>query len=358
MKEPQDLDNSDMCDVLLKHQLHLLARDNIMGSWAHQRKLYWTMLQARKHLGAYKELSDQGESLTPTNEDIDIFKDQATLIEEARARVPIVQKSDSERVLGSHNFSSYRSPVDPMANSDKFLSKTTAIMSSLQNKPEKILKKRRIGEQFIPGKHIQDNSDNEDACESNDSDFLNKEGFEYLRSHLSRMYPSNIYMKIENGSSTCKECADSKASPSFRPSFCYFNDPFLGWTKEIAISISGKRKGKTSVSYLPPDNKSKLTSLQEVETYFSSQNNKPQNLSSFKFSNLYCVCHSTEEFNRSFIECSFGFAGCRKWVHPECVGLGTLKEPQIQKIGKVICPLCAVYLDGCKDTASAFNDRK
>ena len=49
---------------------------------------------------------------------------------------------------------------------------------------------------------------------------------------------------------------------------------------------------------------------------------------------------------RSYIECSFGHAGCNRWIHPECVGLGARSEQELTLLPRVICPFCAHYLEG------------
>jgi hypothetical protein len=135
--------------------------------------------------------------------------------------------------------------------------------------------------------------------------------------------------------------------------YCYDNTPAPGWRREVAVRMSGKSKGNTDIHYVTPDKSRRFRSRQELQTYLLRINNTSMAfLNSFDFRTAFCVCHDIEDNSRSYLECSYGLAGCNRWLHPECVGLGTRSEQELELMPKVICPYCAAYLKGTGELES------
>ena len=127
----------------------------------------------------------------------------------------------------------------------------------------------------------------------------------------------------------------------------YFEDcPLQGWRKEISIRMSGKSRGSTDIHYIKPDRTGRLRARQDLQQYFTQNGISLGMMSMFEFRSAFCVCHEPEDSDSSYLECSYGLAGCNRWLHPECVGLGLRVEEELQRMPPVICPLCANYLRG------------
>ena len=128
------------------------------------------------------------------------------------------------------------------------------------------------------------------------------------------------------------------------PSYTYDDVPMIGWRKNVSVRMGGKSQGTLEVSYTPPDGKRRLKNKIELNEYLMRNNMSTFLATRFDFRGVYCVCHEPED-GGSYLECSFGRAGCHGWLHPQCVGLGRLGEHELRRMATVVCPLCTVYLD-------------
>eukprot|EP01034_Spumella_vulgaris_P032271 gene32271-39848_t len=129
------------------------------------------------------------------------------------------------------------------------------------------------------------------------------------------------------------------------PSYCVENEPVEGWRKEIAVRMNGKARGAVDIFYVTPDRTRRFRNKTELQLYFSHHNFPVGLITQFSFQSTYCVCLQTECSN--YVECVFGKAGCNGWVHPTCIGMGPTSDSHLTSLPHVICPLCALYLDGC-----------
>lgn len=168
-----------------------------------------------------------------------------------------------------------------------------------------------------------------------DSTYAN--GFQHLAEVVDALHPGNCYLTMMPPNTY-----------SIAPTFRYEDVPFPGWTREITVRMQGPRKGDCMISYAPPQGLRRVKNKHDLfhnykgtdRTYIQGQAAK------FDFRQVYCVCHVTERGGTgTFIECSFGKAGCNGWMHEECVGLG-VTDPPAQPHESLVCPLCSHYLDG------------
>jgi len=135
--------------------------------------------------------------------------------------------------------------------------------------------------------------------------------------------------------------------------YCFDNTPAEGWRREVAIRMSGKSKGSTDIHYVTPDKRKRFRSRQELSLYLARTNSNSMSfLNSFEFRAAFCLCHEPEDNSRSYVECSYGLAGCNRWLHAECLGLGSRSEQELALMPKVICPYCAAYLKGTGELES------
>jgi hypothetical protein len=134
--------------------------------------------------------------------------------------------------------------------------------------------------------------------------------------------------------------------------YCYDNTPAEGWRREVAIRMSGKSRGSVDIHYVTPDKRRRFRSRQELQSYLSRFAASVDFIHKFDFRAVFCLCHNNEDTRRSYLECSYGLAGCNRWVHPECVGLGVRSEQELSLMPKVICPCCAKYLEGTGEMAT------
>lgn len=128
------------------------------------------------------------------------------------------------------------------------------------------------------------------------------------------------------------------------PSYTYDDVPMVGWRKNVSVRMGGKSQGTLEVSYTSPDGKRRLKNKIELNEYLARNGMSTFLATRFDFRGVYCVCHEPED-GGSYLECSFGRAGCHGWLHPQCVGLGRLGEHELRRMATVVCPLCTVYLD-------------
>jgi hypothetical protein len=128
------------------------------------------------------------------------------------------------------------------------------------------------------------------------------------------------------------------------PAYSYEDTPLPGWRKNICVRMGGKTQGTLDVTYSPPERSKRLRSKIELQAYLTRYNLSNTLSNRFDFRNVFCVCHANED-SGSYLECSYGKAGCNKWLHSQCVGLGRMNEKQLREMETVICPLCTVYLE-------------
>jgi hypothetical protein len=128
------------------------------------------------------------------------------------------------------------------------------------------------------------------------------------------------------------------------PSYSYEDSPLPGWRKNICVRMGGKTQGTLDVTYSPPERSKRLRSKIELQAYLTRYNLSMTLSNRFDFRTVFCVCHANED-SGSYLECSYGRAGCNKWLHSQCVGLGRMNEKQLSEMETVICPLCTVYLE-------------
>jgi hypothetical protein len=113
--------------------------------------------------------------------------------------------------------------------------------------------------------------------------------------------------------------------------------------------MNGKNVGTTDVTYQSPDSiygSRNIRSRNDMQIFLTQNGFSMSILSKFDFRNVFCVCHQPEDTNRVYLECSLGLAGCRGWLHSECVGLGFLSDAEMEAMETVVCPLCTIYLEG------------
>lgn len=155
------------------------------------------------------------------------------------------------------------------------------------------------------------------------------------------------------------ELRDPENRKTTNAAYCYDDTPIEGWRKEISVRMSGKSQGSLDIHYIAKSTKRRFRSQNEIARYLS-QNNLPliDDINRFEFRSVFCVCHSTEDPSRSFLECSFGRTGCNRWMHPECVGLGFRTEHELKLLPRVTCPFCSAYLTDTGELSKlSFNQQ-
>ena len=181
------------------------------------------------------------------------------------------------------------------------------------------------------------------ACEDIDlsSDRMYMSGFAAIAKVLPWIHPGDVSMTIWGLESFDKWY--TLRGPS-NPSFTYDNVPMPGWQKNVSVRMGGKTQGTLEVSFTPPDGKRRLRNKIELTEYLTRTCQSTNIASRFDFRGVYCVCHEHED-GGSYLECSFGRAGCHGWLHPQCVGLGRRGEHELRQMATVVCPFCTIYLD-------------
>jgi hypothetical protein len=174
-------------------------------------------------------------------------------------------------------------------------------------------------------------------------------GFIHISQALTYIYPlDDMFLSIAGNSNT-KEWFSSRYTCT-NPSFSYRNTPLFNWRKDVNVRMTGKSMGTLEVTYAPPEGNRRLRSKIEVQNYFQKHQIHEYFSQKFEFKAIYCICHNRMDNQgmgkQSYIECSYGKAGCGGWVHPECVGLGSLNTSQLMQLNNIICPYCFLYLTG------------
>ena len=136
----------------------------------------------------------------------------------------------------------------------------------------------------------------------------------------------------------------------------YLNIPFHGWKKEVYISSPTMINTATAANlvYVPPNSNLRITSVEQLSSYFEAQAISPLLLPYFQeFGRVYCVCHSSKGQSEStYIACAEGIAGCGGFVHGACVGLKRKRDSET-----IVCPLCVNYFHSNRQSASLMNKR-
>jgi len=177
-----------------------------------------------------------------------------------------------------------------------------------------------------------------------EADKLSERGFNKLRRNLKRSN-SSMYLTV----------GDAGRGGGFsHAAFCY-DGPMPGWTREVSVRVAGKSRGELDVHFVSEQGK-RLKSRQALAEYLARSNLLAALLTRFDFHKVYCVCHTTEDNSRPYLECSYGFAGCNQWVHPECVGLGRRSNEECSLLPRVVCPFCSHYLRGAGELADIVGE--
>jgi hypothetical protein len=156
---------------------------------------------------------------------------------------------------------------------------------------------------------------------------------------------SNLY-KCSVQASLLEVANDQWPAGAHNPVFCYEDNPFPCWRKEISLRLSGKSMGATTVYFIPPVGGRRIRTKDELNSYLLKNNLSLSLASRFEFNSSYCVCQTRENKSCTYIECSFGKGGCNGWLHSRCVGMGECDAATLDKMPSVICPFCAAYLKG------------
>lgn len=113
-----------------------------------------------------------------------------------------------------------------------------------------------------------------------------------------------------------------------KPTYCYKNYPAEGWVRYISVNIvpdivmdnsklSKNRPlyGQTEVYYQPPHFTGvRIRSNRDLQQYITNHLVPPKIRRFIDFSSVFCLCHTPEDLDRNYIECSYGMTGCFGWV--------------------------------------------
>jgi hypothetical protein len=181
----------------------------------------------------------------------------------------------------------------------------------------------------------------ESKMDEMDDDFA---GYLHLQKNLNELHVSNpdLFPRLEV--SLKDETSDGTGK---RIKFVWDNRPVVGWRQQIRLKLVGKSRGKLEVGYssMTTNKGKKYRNIDELSTVLR-ESGQFHLKDKFEFQAVYCVCQTPEEPTRPFLECAYGQCGCNAWVHPECVGLGTRSEEELQKMSTIICPFCSFFLEG------------
>jgi hypothetical protein len=173
------------------------------------------------------------------------------------------------------------------------------------------------------------------------SDRMHMLGFAGIAKKLSLLHPAEVTLSLWG-----LESFDQWASQvvATNPSYTYEDNPLPGWSKNVCVRMGGKAQGSLEITYSPPERTKRLRSKIEILAYFARYGLSSSLATRFDFRAVFCVCHTPED-SGSYLECSFGRAGCNRWLHSQCVGLGKRKEGELRNMRNVVCPFCTVYLE-------------
>ena len=224
----------------------------------------------------------------------------------------------------------------------------------------------------------------------------NYHGFSYLKAFLKQQKSLGLrnvprlmlkYVKADTFPPEERQLLQNRPDPVENVitavSFTYEDNPLPGWRRELVLRLSGKSAGRLEVQYSNPQRDRHLKSFGEVQTYFEEQIDQMESSGDstlfrildlqenycddesrraavrdtlksakirklFDFNAVFCICQCSEDPYRNYIECSYGKIGCSRWIHPECVGLGSRAKHELDTFPKVVCPFCTAYIRGCK----------
>jgi hypothetical protein len=180
---------------------------------------------------------------------------------------------------------------------------------------------------------------------------------ESVKLHLHRSIKFRLDLEESNLELQSRHFSNSK------PAFVYFENPVSGWCKQILVSLSTRATSSLVTRYVDLESGRKFDNESSVMKYFErnpkrmkpfelntlgSSSNVINNVcsSQFDFAPSFCICHARNDpaNERNFIQCAFGYAGCNRWVHPECVGLGVRSDSELPLLPRVVCPFCVTFL--------------
>lgn len=152
---------------------------------------------------------------------------------------------------------------------------------------------------------------------------LHMKGFTEIAKFLSQSTAIDVFLSTNSLFSSAKQSINNLPSSldilnsSGNPCYCYTDNPITGWTKQIVVRLSGKTMGLTEVIYVSPNHLDPIGGSRrfrgkvELHAFFVKHGISLSLLSRFNFQGVFCVCHQPEDRNHSYLECSFGFAGCK-----------------------------------------------
>lgn len=187
----------------------------------------------------------------------------------------------------------------------------------------------------------RNNSSNDYDIVDLTSDRMHMLGFAGIAKKLSLMHPAEVTLSLW-GLDQFEHWATQVVATN--PSYTYEDNPLPGWSKNVNVRMGGKAQGSLEITYSPPERTKRLRSKIEILAYLARYNLSSSLATRFDFRAVFCVCHTPED-SGSYLECSFGRAGCNRWLHSQCVGLGKRKEGELRNMRNVVCPLCTVYLE-------------
>jgi hypothetical protein len=259
-------------------------------------------------------------------------KASRTLAELAQGEVPNTTEEDMEEVMRVHELgAAYEGHVSVTFNAQ-------------QRAPSASVPRREVAPAPTRQSSLEANGFQSSAATI---DKLNMDGFEGIQRFLDK------YKLHEGGRRSDRPyislgdlgMIEGWTTILTNAAYCYDNTPAEGWRREVAIRMSGKSRGSTDIHYVTPDKSRRFRSRQELQSYLSRMSTSADFINKFDFRAAFCTCHQNEDHSRSYLECSYGLAGCNRWVHPECVGLGVRSEQELALMPKVVCPLCTAYLE-------------
>lgn len=316
--------------------------DNVTESelinWLKNRKYYWTTTIAKRHLDDSLKYSEEivyGEDLEisyNTYEDPDEEPDDILDDHNCYHDIPL-------DFYGLCNRFRYFNPRLTLSSFQSWLTENKSFWNGLQARRGPLQYKYKTNEiQEISFEQRQSNAQ-QGGCEWSQPIVMSYDGFDAIGRILHEIHPMDVTMPMSEPNSP------RVVNPSYRWADC----PLPGWTKIVQVRMNGKNVGTTDVTYQSPENEygtRNLRSKNDLQVFLTQNGYSLQILSKFDYRNVFCLCHQPEDSNHVYLECSLGLAGCRGWLHSECVGLGILSDSQMEAMETVVCPLCTIYLEG------------